>query len=126
MIDHVSIGVRSLDKSSRFYERVLATIGYSKLVTRAHTVGFGARYAEFWINSRPDMPTVGADTGNHVCLRAKSVEAVKSFHAAAIANGGTDDGAPGPRQYSKGSVFAAFIRDPDGNRIEVLTFPEGS
>jgi catechol 2,3-dioxygenase-like lactoylglutathione lyase family enzyme len=58
----------------------------------------------------------------HVCLRASSVEAVQAFHAAAIKAGGTSDGAPGPRPGQIGGYYAAFIRDPEGNRVEAATF----
>ena len=93
------------------------------LVDRPSTVGFGKRYLELWLNLRPGMPTVSAETGVHICLRARTEEAVKSFHAAALANGGSDDGAPGPRQAPMTVYYVAFVRDPDGNRIEPASFP---
>jgi catechol 2,3-dioxygenase-like lactoylglutathione lyase family enzyme len=122
MIDHVSIAVRDLAASTRFYERVLATIGYARLVDRPETVGFGKTYAEFWLNRRSTMPALATDNGVHVCLRARSTEAVDAFHAAVLEAGGSSDGPPGLRpEYSEG-YYAAFIRDPDGNRIEAVTF----
>jgi catechol 2,3-dioxygenase-like lactoylglutathione lyase family enzyme len=122
MIDHVSIAVRDLAASARFYETVLATLGYAKLADRPATIGFGKKYPEFWLNERHNMTPVDADTGMHVCLRASSVEAVQAFHAAAIKAGGTSDGAPGPRSGQIGGYYAAFIRDPEGNRVEAATF----
>jgi len=122
MIDHVSIAVRDLAASARFYETVLATLGYEKLADRPATIGFGKKYPEFWLNERRNMTPVDADTGAHICLRASSVEAVQAFHAAAIAAGGASDGAPGPRSGQIGGYYAAFIRDPEGNRIEAATF----
>lgn len=125
MIDHVSIAVRDLAASARFYEAVLAPLGFEKLRVRPTTVGFGNRYPEFWLNVRPAMPSIPDDSGTHVCLRAGSKEAVDAFHAAALAAGGVDDGAPGPRpEYSEG-YYAAFVRDRDGNRIEAVTFLVG-
>jgi catechol 2,3-dioxygenase-like lactoylglutathione lyase family enzyme len=122
MIDHISICVRNLDRAARFYEAVLATIEYKKLQVQPHSIGFGKTYSEFWINLRSDMPQLAADSGGHVALRARSSVAVDAFYAAALAAGATPDGAPGPRsEYSPG-YYAAFIRDPDGNRIEVVTF----
>ena len=76
MIDHVSIAVRDLAASARFYEPVLAEIGLKKIVDRDDTVGFGKTYPEFWLNSRPDMPQVPTDCGTHICLRAREVEGV--------------------------------------------------
>jgi catechol 2,3-dioxygenase-like lactoylglutathione lyase family enzyme len=126
VIDHVSVGVRSLGEAERFYEAVLGALGYAKLVVRPATIGFGRRYAEFWINLRPAMAG-DRDGGAHVCLRARSQDEVHRFHAAALAHGGADDGAPGPRQHDDpGRIYyAAFIRDPDGNRIEAVCFLEG-
>ncbi len=123
MIDHVSIAVSDLERSTAFYEQVLAPLGYQRLVARGHTVGFGRKYPEFWINHRPNMGPIADDSGLHVCLRSTTVEAVQAFHEAALGCGGRDGGAPGPRQASMTSYYAAFIRDPDGNRIEAATFP---
>ncbi|HBC07097.1 MAG TPA: lyase [Rhodospirillaceae bacterium] len=122
MIDHISIPVSDLAAGAAFYEAVLGPLGLTRLVERPHTVGFGKRYPEFWLNARPGMAAAGGDSGMHVCLRARTQDAVIAFHAAALAKGGTDDGAPGLRQASTGPYFAAFIRDPDGNKIEAATF----
>lgn len=122
MIDHVSIAVSDLARSAAFYESVLATIGLDKLVERAATVGFGKRYPEFWINLRSKGPAQNPDAGAHVCLRASSTRAVDSFFEAAVAQGAVPDGAPGPRPEYSDTYYAAFIRDPDGNRIEAVTF----
>ncbi|RWD39842.1 VOC family protein [Mesorhizobium sp.] len=124
MIDHVSLGVRCLDISTSFYELVLGSLGYTKLVVRPLTVGFGKRYAEVWINSRPQAKSVETDSGAHLCLRAGSPEQVEAFHHAALANGGVDDGAPGPREHDAAdqTYYSAFVRDPDGNRIEAVCF----
>jgi catechol 2,3-dioxygenase-like lactoylglutathione lyase family enzyme len=78
----------------------------------------------FWLNLRPDMVQCAPDTGDHIALRVKSVEEVDAFHRAAIAEGGTNDGEPGLRHYSKATVYAAFVRDPDGHRIEALAVVE--
>ncbi len=123
MIDHVSIGVADLDTSAAFYEAVLGTLEMTCLVRREATVGFGKRYPEVWLNHRPGMSPLPASTGTHICLRARTEEAVRAFHAAALANGGSDDGAPGPRSAAMTDYFAAFIRDLDGNRLEAATFP---
>jgi catechol 2,3-dioxygenase-like lactoylglutathione lyase family enzyme len=124
MIDHVSIAVRDLEGCGRFYEALLATLGYSKLVTRPGTIGFGKKYPEFWLNERRATTPADADTGNHICLRASSVEAVQAFHAIAVEQGGASDGAPGPRSAHLGGYYAAFIRDPEGNKIEAATFTQ--
>ncbi len=123
MIDHVSVAVSDLAASARFYEKVLAPLGLTRLVEREKTIGFGKRYPEFWLNARPDMAPMPADTGTHICLRAASKEAVTAFHETALSLGGRDDGAPGDRQATMTTYFGAFIKDPDGNKIEAVTFP---
>lgn len=122
MIDHVSVPVRDLAAATRFYEAVLGALRFTALEKRAATVGFGKQYAEFWINLRADIPPEPANSGAHVCFRARATELVDAFHAAALAHGGTSDGAPGLRPQHGDGYYAAFIRDPDGNRVEAVTF----
>jgi len=123
MIDHVSVGVSDLDRGARFYETALAALGLSRLVSRPATVGFGKTYPEFWINLRTGMAKVAPESGVHVCLRARTIEEVDAFHAAALSAGGLSDGGPGLRPHDRVSYYAAFVLDPDGNRIEAVTFP---
>ena len=122
MIDHVSIGVRDLARSRAFYKAVLAVIGFHILESREQAIGFGKKYPEFWINHRPVEAPPSDNTGSHVCLRARKPEDVDAFYAAAVAAGGEDDGPPGLRSHRIAGYYAAFIRDPDGNRIEVVSF----
>src|SRR3981189_830691 len=96
----------------------------SGLVTRPATVGFGKNYPEFWINFRAGMARVQSDSGVHICLRAKTADDVDAFHTAAVNAGGRSDGAPGLRPHDRVRYYAAFVIDPDGNRIEAVTFPE--
>jgi len=125
MIDHISVGVSDLDRAARFYELALAPLGLSRLVVRPATIGFGKAYPQFWINLRADMAQVAPESGVHICLRAKSAGDVDAFHAAALNAGGRCDGAPGLRPHDRVRYYAAFVVDPDGNRIEAVTFPEG-
>ena len=125
MIDHVSVGVADLERAARFYEAALAALGLSRLVTRPAPIGFGKTYPEFWINLRPDMAKIPLEAGTHICLRAKTTAEVDAFHAAAVKSGGTSDGGPGLRPHDRVKYYAAFVLDPDGNRIEAVTFPQG-
>ena len=125
MIDHASIGVRDLAAAAAFYGKVLAAIGLQKLVERDATVGFGKSYPEFWLNARSGLSCVADDTGSHLCLRASTRDQVDTFHRIALAEGASDDGAPGPRPEYSDAYYAAFIRDADGHRIEVVTFLDG-
>jgi catechol 2,3-dioxygenase-like lactoylglutathione lyase family enzyme len=122
MIDHVSVPVRDLVSSAAFYARVLAPLGYTRLVDRSATVGFGKTYPEFWLNLRAGLQAPPDNPGAHIALRAASEDAVLAFHAAALEMGGMSDGEPGPRQAAMTTYFGAFIRDPDGNKIEAVSF----
>ena len=123
MIDHISVGVSDLDRAARFYEAALAPLGLARLVTRPATIGFGKAYPEFWINLREGMQHVPPESGVHICLRAKTTSEVDAFHVAALAAGGASDGAPGIRPHDRVRYYAAFVVDPDGDRIEAVTFP---
>jgi len=124
MIDHASVPVRNLAAAAEFYTRVLAPLGYAKLVERPATIGFGKKYPELWLNLRQELAPAPANPGGHIALRAASEEAVRAFHAAALAAGGASDGEPGPRQAALTTYFGAFIRDPDGNKLEAVSFPK--
>lgn len=123
MIDHISIAVRDLKAAEHFYTALLAPLGMTKLREWPDAaVGYGKQYPEFWINRRTAMPPVADDSGVHIALRAVDATAVDGFHAAALAHGGETDGAPGLRKKYNPRYYAAFVRDPDGNRIEAVTF----
>ena len=122
MIDHISIGVRDLAASARFYDAALAPLGYARMIVRETTIGYGKQYPDFWLNERRTMAPVGPNTGAHICLRAPSAEAVEAFYTAAMEAGATSDGPPGPRPEYTDGYFAAFIRDLDGNKVEAVTF----
>jgi catechol 2,3-dioxygenase-like lactoylglutathione lyase family enzyme len=123
MLDHVSVAVRDLKVSAAAYEIVLEAAGLRRLIDRPENVGFGKNYPELWLNARPKMSPLRRDTGIHICLRVPDEEAVRSFHAAAMDAGWTDAGSPGPRQAAMTSYYAAFVQDPDGNKLEAATFP---
>ena len=122
MIDHISIAVRDIKASARFYEALLAPLGMTPVRASPKTVGFGKTYPEFWINERARQKPLPEDAGAHVALRAADTKAVDAFHAAALAAGAHSDGAPGMRHEYSPHYYAAFIRDWDGNRIEAVTF----
>jgi catechol 2,3-dioxygenase-like lactoylglutathione lyase family enzyme len=123
MIDHVSIAVRDLAASAAAYEKFLTPLGMRRVVERAGSVGFGKTYPELWLNARPAGPRLPPDTGHHICVRAPDEAAVNAFHAAALEQGCTDAGAPGPRQGAMTGYYGAFIQDRDGNKVEAATFP---
>lgn len=118
MIDHLSLGVRDLAASRRFYDAALAPLGYRCLSQSPDSLGYGDEQVTLWL-LQTDRP-VPADprSGLHLCLRASSTASVDGFHAGALATGGRDHGAPGLRADYGPRYYAAFATDPDGYRVE--------
>jgi catechol 2,3-dioxygenase-like lactoylglutathione lyase family enzyme len=120
VIDHMTIGVRDLARSRDFYRAALAPLGFEDLgeADDGRSVAFGPPgLDDFIISLNYEPGTV------HVAFAAETHEEVDAFHAAAIAAGGRDNGAPGPRlQYSAG-YYGAFVLDPDGNNAEAVYHP---
>lgn len=118
MFDHISIGGRDLARSRAFYDAVLAPFGYRCLSQEATTLGYGNDKVGLWIVAS-DAPVPANDTsGLHFCFTAPTRESVDDFHAAALEHGGTDNGKPGVRSDYDAHYYAAFVKDPDGYRIE--------
>jgi len=115
MIDHLKLHAHDPALSRAFYEAALAPLGYRVLLDRPESVGMGAQRPDFFI-----APGDGAPTPVHVCFRADSEYDVDAFHAAALAAGGTDNGAPGPRPQYHQNYYGAFVLDPDGNNVEAV------
>jgi catechol 2,3-dioxygenase-like lactoylglutathione lyase family enzyme len=122
MIDHLSIGVADLARAGAFYDAVLATLGYVRVLTHERALGWGlpgARDESFALLAARERARAPGE-GCHVAFTAPDRKAVEAFHATAIRQGATDEGGPGPRpQYGPG-YYAAFVRDPDGYRIEAV------
>jgi catechol 2,3-dioxygenase-like lactoylglutathione lyase family enzyme len=114
MFDHVSLFVADAAKSVGFYERVLTAMGYEKKMAFDKGAGFGTADGMRFVVAQSEVPTVHA----HFAFVAPDRAAVDSFHAAALAAGGTDNGAPGIRPKISEHYYAAFILDPDGNNVE--------
>ncbi len=123
LLDHVSITVRSLKRSGPFYRAVLSALGATVAYERDDAIGFGERNraddAEHTYLSVCESKAAVADARRHWCFRALSIEQVRRFHAAGLRAGGTDAGAPGLRDYHP-NYFAAFLFDPDGNKLEAV------
>jgi len=118
MIDHLSLGVREIARTKRFYDAALAPLGYRCLSEGAESLGYGGPTVALWVAvaARPVPPD--GQSGLHVCLAAPSRRSVDQFHAAALSAGGSDNGAPGLRADYGADYYAAFVVDPDGYRIE--------
>ena len=124
MFDHLSITTTDIDRAQRFYDAVLGTLGIPRVHRRDNAIGYGERHrtdgAPCYLSVYLTTERFVADN-RHWCFRALSRAAVHAFHEAALANGGSDDGPPGLREVYGPDYYAAFVRDPDGNRLEALT-----
>jgi catechol 2,3-dioxygenase-like lactoylglutathione lyase family enzyme len=115
MLDHVSLRVQDLDRALAFYKPALAAIGYQVLMEFPGTVGMGADgKPDLWL-SQTDQPV----SPIHIAL-SSTRPSVDAFHSAATAAGGSDNGPPGLRADYHPHYYAAFVRDPDGNNIEIV------
>jgi catechol 2,3-dioxygenase-like lactoylglutathione lyase family enzyme len=118
MLDHVGITVGDYARSKAFYEKALTPLGLRLLMEPAPGVGgFGdGQKPFFWIDTRfPPSPT-----GVHVAFAVDDRETVDAFHAAALAAGGTDNGAPGVREIYHPHYYGAYVLDPDGHNVEAV------
>jgi catechol 2,3-dioxygenase-like lactoylglutathione lyase family enzyme len=118
MINHVSIGVRDLARTKRFYEVALQPLGYRCLSEASGALGFGRDAVAFWVSVVERPVAADKDSGLHFCFNAPTRSSVNAFHAAALGAGGRDNGKPGVRAEYDPDYYAAFVIDPDGYRIE--------
>lgn len=118
ILSHVSLGSNRLEEALVFYDAVMAALGAKRLHSFPGAAAYGRKYPEFWIQVPYDGKTASVGNGVHLAFFAYSTEQVDAFHAAALAAGGTDDGAPGPRPEYGEPYYGAFVRDLDGHKIE--------
>lgn len=116
MIDHTGVTVSDVAKSKAFYRSALAPLGYALIMEWEQFAGFGVPpKPDFWIGQgKPNVPPV------HVAFRAETREQVDAFYRAAIAAGGRDNGAPGPRPHYHNDYYGAFVLDLDGHNVEAV------
>lgn len=118
MLDHVSIGVRDVPRTKRFYDAALAPLGYACLSASDGSLGYGKDAVAFWIAATERPVPADMASGLHFCFTAPTRAAVDRFHAEALKNGGRDNGKPGLRADYGPNYYAAFVVDPDGYRLE--------
>ena len=124
MLNHVSIGVRDIARTKRFYDAALTPLGYACLSESAASLGYGKGAVALWI-AVADRP-VPADekSGLHFCFDAPTRNSVAAFHAGALGAGGRDNGKPGLRADYGANYYAGFVVDPDGYRLEAYCAAE--
>jgi catechol 2,3-dioxygenase-like lactoylglutathione lyase family enzyme len=119
MLHHVSVGVSDVARAAEFYDAVLGALGYKRTAQYLpYAIAYGEGTSEFWIQLPGDQQAPSAGNGAHIGFAARSRDAVHRFHQTSLANGGTDEGEPGPRPDYGPDYYGAFVRDPFGNKIE--------
>jgi catechol 2,3-dioxygenase-like lactoylglutathione lyase family enzyme len=117
MLDHVNANVSDVDRAKEFYAKALEPLGYSLRAEFPGGAGFGTgegTVPDFWISSNEERGST------HVAFSAKDRATVDAFHNAAVAAGGSDNGAPGVRSHYHENYYGAFVHDADGNNIEAV------
>ena len=121
MISYVTIGTNDCARSVRFYDAVFAPLGYAKTFDEGGWAGYGPggkkEGFEVYLATPENGKPATSGNGSMLALKAPSRAAVEAFHAAALANGGSSEGAPGVRGEFNPPFFAAYVRDPEGNKL---------
>lgn len=124
VLDHVSITVLDLALARPVYDATMAALGVDKVYDRADAIGYGVRctaledYHTFL--AIYESAEANTDARRHWCFKASTRSQVVAFYQAGLAHGGTDDGPPGLRAHYHPTYFAAFLKDPFGNRVEAV------
>jgi catechol 2,3-dioxygenase-like lactoylglutathione lyase family enzyme len=121
MFLYLTVGISDLARAAAFYDAVLGALGLVRLQTEAEEVGYGVPggRCELWATRPYDGKPATVGNGSMPALLAGDEAAVRAFHAAGLAAGGRDEGAPGYRPYGP-SFYACYLRDPDGNKISAV------
>ena len=126
MLHHVSVGVADVERAAKFYDAVLGALGFKRTAQYLpYAIAYGPTgMSQFWIGLPHNREAAKSGNGAHIGFSARNKNAVHKFHTAALANGGMDDGAPGPRPDYGPDYYGAFVFDLDGNKVEATVFAE--
>jgi catechol 2,3-dioxygenase-like lactoylglutathione lyase family enzyme len=121
MYSHTTLGTNDLERARRFYEPVMATLGIGQPFPMEASLAFGELIGpKLFIVSPFDGGAATNGNGTHLAFLAADRATVDAFHAAALANGGSDDGPPDLRPHYHANYYGAYVRDPDGNKLQAV------
>ncbi|MBX9589665.1 MAG: VOC family protein [Hyphomonadaceae bacterium] len=118
MLNHISIGIRDMARTRRFYDAALEPLGYTRLHEAPGSLGYGRTAVALWISIAERPVPADEKSGLHICFDAPTRRSVADFHAAGLRAGGRDNGEPGLREDYGPHYYAAFVVDPDVYRLE--------
>ena len=120
MLSGVCVGCNDLGAAGLFYDKVLGTLGMQRVVNGEHELGYSGSdgHVSVWVVTPFNDKPATYGNGTQLMFFAADQEVVKAFHAAALSEGGSDEGLPGPRDYREG-YYGAYVRDRDGNKLHV-------
>lgn len=121
MFSHVTLGTNDFSKAEPFYDAVMAVLGHPVMFKAPGVAAYGTPTGpKVFIVPPFDGKAAAAGNGVHVAFAVDSRETVDAFYQAALAHGGRDEGAPGLRPHYHPNYYGAYVRDPDGNKIQAV------
>lgn len=118
---HVTVGTNNLDKSRNFYDETLATLGFKRITDIPNGSIWGVDKPSFFVVSPLNGQPASVGNGGTISFEAPNRASIDSFHALAVSKGAKDEGTPGPRGWAP-NAYAAYVRDPDGNKLAAYCF----
>ena len=122
MIHHASVGSSDLGRSRIFYQAVIPLLGYRLVSEDEQSLDYGAGDVAFSVERPLDGRPASGGNGTHIAFKARDRASVDAFYRAGLENGGSDGGAPGLRPEYDANYYGAFLFDPDGNKVEAVTY----
>jgi len=125
IISHITLGTNNQDRAAKFYDEVLGVIGFARLPKppgKPLAYERDGQMPTIYIYTPENGRPATWGNGTHVAFVAQTREQVRAFHALALRLGGSDAGAPGPRPHYDPHYYAAYVRDPDGNKLQAVCY----
>ena len=127
VLSHITLGTNDPERAARFYDAVLGALGFDRLPKPAGkppAYEKGGQVPTIYLYRPVDGRPATWGNGSHIAFMAQTVDAVDSFHRLALDHGGLDEGAPGPRPHYGDNYYAAYVRDPDGNKLQAVCYTD--